>query len=127
MCCACAPTPIAVVWVLPCASRGGVGVPLPPWQLSHGWVDTTSTLPLMWSSGYEILPAAKAPGFIDGWHRPQSWFCGCGAGGGVPWHAPHWLWLPSTFVHIGWVIVPPAPGTIWLVAGSVWCSVSPWQ
>ena len=110
MCAACVPTPGDIVDVLPCASFGGADWPPLPWQLSHAAVDTTSTLPSMWSSGYEILPRGEVAGVHRRVHRPQSVFCGCGAGGGLPWQLPHLLWVPSTSVHSGFVVVPPAPG-----------------
>ena len=73
---------------------------------------STSTRPLMCSSGYAI--AVPAPGVMVGWHWPQSVLLGCGAGGAMPWHELHWPWAPSTWVHTGTTAVPPD-------------SVAPWQ
>jgi hypothetical protein len=54
------------------------------------------------------------PGWIVGWHEPQSVLVGCGAGGGKPWQVPHAFCVPSSCVHVGVFSVPPA-------------SVGPWQ
>src|SRR5689334_13422803 len=50
-CAACAPTPGAVVAVLPSVSRGGAGLPLPPWHASHGSDVFVSTTPSTCSAG----------------------------------------------------------------------------
>ena len=63
----------------------------------------TSRLPSTWvatSTEVSVYPA---------WHRPQSGFAVCGAGGGAPWQVPHASCVPSTVVHEGVLFEPPWP------------------
>src|SRR5665647_1556718 len=89
MCCACAPTPGAVVIELPCASRGGADCPPVPWQLSHGWVEVTSTQPCdsCHGTGGQSAPPRDAHG------NSMTTAPGVGAHAqhmtaSSPWHAP---------------------------------------
>src|SRR3954464_10136788 len=61
------------------------------------------------------LAFSEPSGFtVPGWHELQFGFCGCGEGGGSEWQLPQAAWVPSPFVHLGVVFVPPF-------------SVAPWQ
>src|ERR1041385_9172477 len=101
-----APTPRAVGAVLPRVSFGGALPPAEPWHELHGWSVVTSRLPSMWRAGSVIT--RPPPGVIVGWHLPQSLSLGCGGGGGVPSHDPHWLCAPLPPVQFDCVAVPPA-------------------
>src|SRR5512143_1780326 len=103
MCAWCAPTPRVVVAVLPPTSFGGALFVAEPWQEMH--VVATSRTPSTWWVGDENV--VGAPTVTSLWHWPQSGFCGCGAGGGLPWHAVQARCVPSTVVHTGAVFVPP--------------------
>jgi hypothetical protein len=113
-CAAWAPTPRAVVAVLPWVSRGGSERPAAPWHESHAVPPVTSTLPSMWRVGSVIT--LGFPAVIVSWHEPQSGFCGCGAAGGSPWHEPHCACEPSTSVHTGVRAVPPVIVAPWQYA-----------
>ena len=100
----CAPTPRRVVAVPRLVSDGGAGLSSLPWQVLQAVMKDTWTMPSMCLSGLEMLLSAST---VSGWHAAQLGDCGCGDGGGLPWHAPHTTWLPSVIVHLGVVLVPP--------------------